>query len=220
MVDTSKQDAIYQQQLDQAGKDRELLLQNAGMASSAALRRNASLAAMSGASVGGGAYLGGQRQAMMAGNDATRQAMLQSGNQYQQIFSGGYQGAANAAGANQNAANSAGQFNTGATNSAGQFNADNASQAARDQYNRQGEVDSTTAAAGGEAFANQKTTDLTRMQDLIKGDTTVDFKNKRGAEYEEYSKLAAAAQTAGTQEEYARAIAELQAFYERKRKRR
>jgi hypothetical protein len=206
MVDTSAQDAIYKQMLDKANESQGFLRQNAGMASSSALRRNASLAAMSGASVGGGSYLSGQRQAVMSGQQATRDAELQSNQNFQNVFNTGYGGAQTAA-----------RDNASFTNDAGSFNANQTNSAARDQWAYNNEVNDRTADAGAQAFANQKTTDLGRFDTLIDQNTTVDTKKKRGQEYEEYSALATAAQNASTQEEYQAAIAALEEFYQRKK---
>lgn len=102
-VDTSKQDAIGQGQLDQSNQDRELMTKVGLNTISGLQTRNAENAARMGLQAGGASYLSGQRSAAVAGINAFDQGLQQWGNQRQGILQGQ---AGLAAGASQtNAAN-------------------------------------------------------------------------------------------------------------------
>lgn len=112
-VDTSRQDQIYADQLAQSDKDRDLMMQTGYNTISSLQRRNASNAALSGFSVGGGSYLAGQRQAAVAGINAFNQGLLNWGSQRQGIMGQGAGLAAGAANTNASLSNSANVFNAG-----------------------------------------------------------------------------------------------------------
>lgn len=140
-VDTSKQDKIYSDQLAQSDKDRETMMQTGYNTISALQRRNASNSALGGFSVGGGAYLSGQRQAAVAGINSFNQGLLNWGTQRQGIMGQGAGLAANSASQNANISNQANQFNAG----------------------REGNVQDRTAAADATRTAQTTENDVTNF---------------------------------------------------------
>lgn len=112
-VDTSASEAAYSEALasnqgmiDEQRKYGENYL-------NALQRRNGSNAALTGMSIGGGSYMGGQRAAFTTGINALNQSLLPLQQNATNILSSKAGTLANAAGANTGAANIAKQFNAG-----------------------------------------------------------------------------------------------------------
>lgn len=146
-VDTTAANGTFNQALDantKAGEQMTTLGQNA---ISNLQRRNASLSAMSGASVGGGSYLGGQRAALSQGMQGLSQNLLQNYQARQGIL--GNQAGMQYAAASQNA--SLGQ----------QGRAFNAS--------REGSVQDRTAGVEAEHGGKAVSNDVTEMTQRLKG---------------------------------------------------
>jgi hypothetical protein len=193
-----QQDATYDRMLAEQqkmwGDTQHMMQQNF----SGTMRRNASNAARMGLSVGGASYLSGQRSAMNQAGNYARQAGLDSWNQQRDILSGKAGAYGQRAGAYGNVAG----VDAGAQNAAN-----------TNQWQAGMDIDRATAEQGAQAFANRKTTELTRYDTLFDQNTTIDTKNKKGPEYEQYSALANAVQNAPDQASYEAALAKLQAFY-------
>lgn len=183
-VNTQANDRIYADRLAQSDRDRQTMMDVGNNTISSLQRRNASNAALSGFSVGGGSYLGGQRSAAVAGINAFNQGLLNWGNQRQNLYSGQGNIAASAATTNANAATNVSQTNTSATNSANQFNA-----------NRNATIDDSTAAADATRTANNFEDTITNLQ----GDLSsygVDVAGHRGSTNALASDLMSAARQA------------------------
>lgn len=157
-VDTSRQDKIYSDQLAQSDKDRETMMQTGYNTISALQRRNASNSALGGFSVGGGAYLSGQRQAAVAGINSFNQGLLNWGTQRQNIMGQAAGTAANSASQNANISNQANQFNAG----------------------REGNVQDRTANAEATRTAQQTENDVTNFGTDLK-QYGIDIANPHGA---------------------------------------
>lgn len=145
-VDTSRTDQLYQDQLAQSNKDRDLMTQVGLNTISGLQTRNASNAARMGLQAGGASYLSGQRSAAIQGTNAFNQGLQQWGNQRQGIMSGQAGILSGAQGQNAAAQNQAGIFNAG----------------------REGQIDDREAAAQAEREKNQVTGDIGAMESKAK----------------------------------------------------
>lgn len=190
-VDTSGQNQIYKDQLAASDKAWDYMQANNANTMSALQRRNASNAALSGFSVGGGSYLAGQRQAAVAGINASNQAAMNWLNQRTGIMGQAAGLASNAASQNAAAANNTSQFNAG----------------------REGAVQDRTAGAEATNLGNKTTTDLGAAQTLLKNSYGIDLAGGHGATWALGRQLSDAVSTAAAgSPEQAAAMEKFQAY--------
>jgi hypothetical protein len=189
-VDTSAADKTYGEQMANYQKGWDTQQTQNNLLWSRMQMGNASNAARSGMSIGGGSYLAGQRQAGIAATNANNQATLNW-----------LQGQSNITGAHGAQQYGAATTNANIANQSQQFNA-----------NREGAVQDRTSTAEATNLGNQTVSNLGNVEGGLKS-AGVDVAGQHGATWKTGSDLATAVQNApaGSPEQQT-AMARFQAY--------